>query len=63
MHRLTFPRMRPRECRQLDTKLRTSTLPVRLYQRYRIVAEARVGTPDPRLPIEWGAPWTRSTCG
>jgi Homeodomain-like domain len=31
------------------TKLRTSTLPVRLYQRYRIVAEALQGYPGPAI--------------
>ena len=43
MRPLTVRRMRPTERRLLATKLRTSTLPVRLHQRYRIVGEATRG--------------------
>jgi transposase len=49
MRPLTLRRMRPRERRLLDTKLRTSTLAVRLHQRYRIVAEAMRGLPGPAI--------------
>jgi len=49
MHPLILRRMRPKERRLLDTKLRTSTLPVRLHQRYRIVAEATRGHPGPAI--------------
>ncbi len=43
MHPLTLRRIRPNERQLLQTKLRTSTLPVRFHQRYRIVAEAARG--------------------
>ncbi len=45
--RLTLRRVRPSERRVLQAKLRTTTLPVRLHQRYRIVAEAARGHPGP----------------
>jgi transposase len=47
MHSLTLRRMRRIEGQLLQSKLRTSTLPVRLHQRYRIVAEAVRGFPGP----------------
>jgi hypothetical protein len=40
MRPLTLRRMRPGERRILRAKLRTTTLPVRLPHRYRIIAEA-----------------------
>jgi hypothetical protein len=43
MHPLTLRCMRPTERQLLHAKLRTSTLPVRFHQRYRIVAEAAHG--------------------
>src|SRR5579872_4397916 len=43
MRPLTVRRMRPTERRLLASKLRTSTLPVRLHQRYRIVGEVTRG--------------------
>jgi hypothetical protein len=46
---VTLRRVRPTERRVLQTKLRTSTLPVRLYQRYRIVAEAARGRTVPEI--------------
>ncbi len=49
MRLLTLRRMRPRERRLLNTKLRTSTLPVRLHQRYRIVAEVLRGHSGPAI--------------
>jgi len=49
MYPLTVRRMRPSERRLLQTKLRTSTLPVRFYQRYRIVAEAVQGRTVPEI--------------
>ncbi len=49
MRPLTLRRMRPRERRLLNTKLRTSTLPVRLHHRYRIVLEALRGYSGPAI--------------
>lgn len=49
MHPLTLRRMRLRERQLLEAKLRTATLPVRLHQRYRIVAEATRGYPGPAI--------------
>jgi len=49
MHPLTLRRLRPSEGRFLQTKLHTSTLPVRRYQRYRIVAEAARGRTVPEI--------------
>lgn len=49
MQPLTLRRLRPTERRVLQTKLRTATLPVRLYQRYRIVAEAARGRTVPEI--------------
>lgn len=46
MHSLTLRRMHLKERRLLETKLRISTLPVRLHKRYRIVAEAAQGYPS-----------------
>jgi transposase len=49
MRPLTLRRIRPKERRLLEAKLRTSTLPVRLHQRYRIIAEAARGHPGPMI--------------
>ena len=49
MHPLTIRRVRTSERRLLHAKLRTRTLPVRLYQRYRIVAEALRGRTVPEI--------------
>ena len=49
MRPLTLRRLRPSEQRLLHTKLRTSTLPVRLHQRYRIIAEAARGYTVPQI--------------
>jgi len=49
MHPLTLRRLRSSERRLLQTKLRTSTLQVRLHQRYRIVAEAAQGRTVPAI--------------
>lgn len=40
MHPLTLRRISPTERRMLQNNLRTRTLPMRFYQRYRIIAEA-----------------------
>ena len=47
MHPLTLRRMRPSEQHLLQAKLRTRTLPMRLYQRYQIIAEAARGRTVP----------------
>lgn len=49
MHPLTLRRIGPPERRLLRTKLQTRTLPVRFYQRYRIVAEATAGRTVPEI--------------
>lgn len=49
MRPLTLRRLRPSERRILRAKLHTTTLPVRLYQRYRIVAEAMRGRTVPEI--------------
>ncbi len=49
MRPLTLRRMRPQERRLLAIKLRRSTLPVRLHQRYPIVAEAARGCSGPAI--------------
>ena len=49
MRPFTLRGMRPRERQLLQTKLRTSTLPVRLHQRYRIIAEAAYGHSGPMI--------------
>lgn len=47
MHPLTLRRVRPSERRVLRATLRTTTLPLRLHQRYRIIAEATRGHSGP----------------
>lgn len=49
MPSLTLRRMSSKERQLMHTKLRTSTLSVRLHQRYRIVAEAARGRPAPAI--------------